>query len=58
MNNHDISDETVDTLETYLQANGLCDVKVRINQYSRVRSGSGSSRTARCLASGATHSVS
>ena len=34
MNNHDISDETVDTLETYLQANGLCDVKVRINQYS------------------------
>jgi len=34
LDNHDIDPATVETLETYLRANGLCDVKVRINQYA------------------------
>lgn len=34
MNNHDVSEETGQALETYLRDNGLCDVKVRLNQYA------------------------
>jgi hypothetical protein len=32
--NHDISEETQDSLREYLDANGLCNVKVRLNQYA------------------------
>ena len=32
--NHDVSPETEAALAEYLEANGLCHVKVRINQYS------------------------
>ena len=34
VNNHNVPDEVVKDLETYLHANGLCNVKVRINQYA------------------------
>lgn len=34
VDNHDISEETEGSLLEYLDANGLCDVKVRLNQYS------------------------
>ncbi len=34
VDNHDVSPETEAALTRYLEANGLCDVKVRINQYS------------------------
>jgi hypothetical protein len=34
MNNHDISEETEAALQAYLDANGLCNVKVRLNQYA------------------------
>jgi hypothetical protein len=34
MNNHDVSEATEAALLLYLRANGLCDVKVRINQYA------------------------
>jgi hypothetical protein len=33
-NNHDISPETEASLREYLDANGLCRVKVRLNQYA------------------------
>jgi hypothetical protein len=32
--NHDISEETESSLREYLEANGLCNVKVRLNQYA------------------------
>jgi hypothetical protein len=34
VDNHDVSPETEAALSRYIEANGLCDVKVRINQYS------------------------
>lgn len=34
VDNHDVSPETEAALARYLEANGLCDVKVRINQYA------------------------
>ncbi len=34
VDNHDVSPETEAALTRYLEANGLCDVKVRINQYA------------------------
>jgi hypothetical protein len=34
VDNHDVSAETEAALGRYLEANGLCDVKVRINQYA------------------------
>lgn len=34
MNNHDVSPETEAALLDYLAANGLCNVKVRLNQYA------------------------
>jgi hypothetical protein len=34
VDNHKVSPETEAALSRYLEANGLCDVKVRINQYS------------------------
>lgn len=34
VDNHDISEETQTSLREYLDANGLCTVKVRLNQYS------------------------
>ncbi len=34
VDNHDISEETEASLLEYLDANGLCNVKVRLNQYA------------------------
>lgn len=34
LDNHDISAETEEALQVYLRDNGLCDVKVRLNQYA------------------------
>ena len=34
VDNHDISDEVEQSLEQYLHANGLCNTKVRLNQYA------------------------
>lgn len=34
INNHDVSDEVEEGLQAYLWANGLCNTKVRLNQYA------------------------